>query len=69
MAIHRDIQRVIDAALEQGWRAVPAMTSHTRLLSPDGRTQVTAPATPSDWRSVQNTISQMRRGGFKWKGR
>ena len=56
-------------AQRQGWRVNVTGSGHYRLLSPDGQTIVILQATPTDYRGMRNTISAMRRGGFRWQGR
>ncbi|MCK9988771.1 MAG: hypothetical protein AzoDbin1_05243 [Azoarcus sp.] len=43
-----------------GWELDRA-TRHVRLISPDGRTKLTIPGSPSDSRAAQNWRSQVRR--------
>lgn len=63
--MHKDDKRLVDAAVEQGWRVEPKRDG-VQLKSPDGITLVTIHNTPSDWRARANTIAKMRRGGFQW---
>jgi hypothetical protein len=40
------------------------------LLAPNGTGKVSVHGTPSDWRALRNTISDLRReGGFEWPPR
>jgi len=63
------MDKVVEAAKAQGWRVEKSRGGHWRLLSPDGEGIVYAAATPGSARSVQKTISHLRRFGFRWKGR
>ncbi len=62
----REWRELIEEAQRQGWRAERTQRGHWQLFAPDGRTIVTLPGTPSDWRAFRNTIAQMRRAGFRW---
>jgi hypothetical protein len=65
--VKADWKRVLAAAEDQGWRTRPT-SDGVMLLAPNGTGKVAAVhGTPSDWRALRNTISEMRReGGFKW---
>lgn len=43
-----------------GW-SLERAARHVRLISPDGRTKLTVPGSPSDSRAAQNWRSQVRR--------
>jgi hypothetical protein len=43
-----------------GWE-IERASRHARLISPDGRTKLTVPGSPSDSRAAQNWRSQVRR--------
>lgn len=60
----KDIQRVIKRAQEQGWTHRMTEKNHHQLYSPDKTTIVTAAGTPSDYRSWDNFMADMRRGGY-----
>ena len=65
----KDWKKVMDEAKRQGWRCVLLKGSgHWRLYAPDGKNTVHAGGTPSDRRSLDNTIARMRQYGFTWKG-
>jgi hypothetical protein len=51
----------------QGWRW-KATKSGEQGYAPDGVGIVTVHKTPSDSHALDNTLSLMRRYGFKWKG-
>jgi hypothetical protein len=65
----KEWKKVIKEAHRQGWRCVLLKSGHWRLYAPDGENIVHAGGTPSDRRSLDNTISEMRRYGFRWKRR
>lgn len=39
------------------------------FFAPDGINKVTSGGTPGDHRAQANLLAQLRRYGFKWKGR
>lgn len=68
MASHRkELKRLLPEAEQQGWR-VKDKKSGWMLMSPDGVTKVMLHKTASDNRALDNAISEMRAGGFEWKG-
>lgn len=69
MSAKKDMTRLIREAERQGWRVEQLKSGHWRLYAPGGKGIVHASGTPSDWRDLANTVAQMRRFGFKWKGR
>lgn len=62
--MNKEVRRLIKELREQGWR-VEKRTSKSVAFSPDGRVFVPIHHTPSDKRSMQNTISQLKRGGYR----
>lgn len=52
----------------EDWRCGERKHSY-RLYASDGEHWVGISTTPSDVRSIRNSVAQMRRYGFKWKGR
>ena len=52
-------------ALEQGWRI--ERTTNGAMLYPADRNQgpITVHGTPSDRRALQNTVTRMRRAGYR----
>jgi len=68
MGSEKDFKKVVKAAEEQGWTAKKTKKGHWQLYAPDGKNIVHAAGTPSDHRSLENVLSQMRKCGFEWKG-
>ncbi len=64
--MRKEVKTLVDEAVKQGWRSKVLSSGHVQLFSPDRRTIVTVPGTPSGPRWRDNVISQLRRGGFKW---
>lgn len=70
MSVKKDYQRVIAEAQKQGFKAhKTGRGSKLMLLAPDGVNKVRCAATPSENRGLDNLISELRKYGFKWKGR
>lgn len=70
MAQSKEVKRLVQKAKAQGWRVdrTPGK-QHWRFTPPD---KSVAPAitsgTPSDWRSWNNFVADLRRKGFKFDG-
>ena len=60
----KEVRRLMKELRGQGWR-VEKRKSKSVAFSPDGRVFVPIHHTPSDARSMQNTISQLKRGGYR----
>ena len=69
MTPKKDLKKILQEAKRQGWRVVLLESGHYRLYAPDGEHIVDASGTPSDRRGLDNMLAQMRRYGFKWRGR
>lgn len=63
MSLKNDTKKLVEKAARQGWR-VDDRGSRWLLFSPDGVTIVTIHKTPSDHRTIANTVAQLRKGGF-----
>lgn len=63
--MEKELREILREAERQGWRVVRG-SKHFKLYAPDGKTIVTAPTTPSDWRAIRDVIARMRRAGFRW---
>lgn len=57
------INDVVIKLLKDGWEVLRLNGGHPRIKSPDGKTTLTVPKTPSDWRTEKNWMSQARRAG------
>jgi len=70
VSLKKDYEAVIREAQRQGFRAVKTGRGNKlMLLAPNGVGKIRCAATPSDRRGVDNLIAELRRHGFKWKGR
>ena len=67
-SLRKDVKEIVHEAKRQGWR-VKQTAKGWILYDPTGRHMETLHKTPSDRRGLRNSISRMRRYGFRWKGR
>lgn len=58
----KDMDKLVLFAQSQGWH-VQDTSKHLRFVGPDGQF-VIVPSTPSDWRSFQNSLSDLRKAGL-----
>lgn len=63
----KDFREIRREAERQGWDAVQTRSGHWRFVPPDTTKPIVhTSGTPSDRRSLDNFIAQMRRSGFRW---
>lgn len=67
--MRKEMDRILAAALEQGFQVRLTRNSHYMISTADGQHVTTAPSTPSDTRGLKNCVAALRRHGFVWKGR
>ena len=67
-SVKKDLRKLLQEAEKQGWRVVQVKMGY-QLLAPDGIHIVTIHHTPGDHRALDNYIADMRKYGFRWKGR
>lgn len=60
-----DLKALVRSAERQGWRVRRTSKNHIAFYAPDGKSIVHAAATPSDSRSTQNAIAQLKKAGFR----
>lgn len=61
-----EFQKLVNAALSQGWLVEQTKKNHWRFLPPDSKmTQVIAASTPSDSRWIKNLRSHLRQRGLQ----
>jgi len=60
--VDKDVRRMLEKAEAAGWRIREG--KHFVCYSPDGKSRVTVPKTPSDRRSLLNVRSDFRRAGL-----
>ena len=61
-AARKDVEELLRAAEAADWRVVNT-SRHFQCFSPDGVTIVSVPQTPSNYRSLKNCASLLRRAG------
>lgn len=59
----KDLRALLDQAEQQGF-TVTKQRRHYRITCPSGQ-PIFSSFTPSDWRSLRNLRSQLRREGFR----
>ncbi len=64
----KEVKALVAAARKQGWRVKETKKGYM-VRDPSGSHSETLHRTPSDWRSIRNSLSRMRQYGFQWKGR
>jgi predicted RNA binding protein YcfA (HicA-like mRNA interferase family) len=62
----KEINRLIRVLEDQGFTAEKTRKGHWLVRSPEGRVIATLAATPSDHRSIINSIARLRKAGFIW---
>lgn len=65
MRIPKELKKVVKEARRQGWEIRERKTNHLVWLSPDGEGMVHSASSPSDPRSIPNTLAQLKRAGLK----
>lgn len=60
-AISKDWYEFFKEAEKLGWRVQKTNKNHFQLFAPDGKTIMSAPGTPSDWRSYHNAKAEFKR--------
>lgn len=61
----KEIKSLVNTLTKQGWSVEQGGSGHYKAKNPEGSTMVTMPATPSDPRSVANTIADLKRAGAR----
>jgi hypothetical protein len=64
--IPRDINAIIKAARQQGWRVDKTKAGHLRFWPANGADPQTYAGTPSKPSGINNFISWLERSGFQW---
>ena len=64
----KEVRELVKAAKKQGWRVKETKKGYL-LFDSSGRHKELLHKTPSDPRGLRDSLSRMRRFGFKWRGR
>ncbi len=59
-----ELRKLLKLAKQQGWEVGKTKKNHTVFTGPDGQ-RVVSPSTPSDHRSMKNTVGELRRHGME----
>lgn len=65
----KELKEIQREAEKQGWKVERSKKGHLIFYAPDGVNRVVAAGTGGRGRGTNNLISQLRRRGFRWKGR
>jgi hypothetical protein len=69
MSVQKDLKKIRKAAEEQGWTVEATRNGHWRCYAPDGIHIVHVSGTPEGSKAIDYIVSDLRRYGFRWKGR
>ena len=61
----KDLRKIVKALRAQGFEVEITTKQHV-IVSRDGRVIVVFSGTPSDWRSIRNSLARLKRAGFRW---
>lgn len=61
----KDLRKIIKALKKQGFEVEITKRGHVRVFK-DGHKVATFSGTPGDWRSLKNSLSDVKRLGFRW---
>lgn len=65
MSSTQDMKRLRQALVAQGFTVERARNGHWKVTTPDGRARVQMAHSPSDYRSIRNTVAQLKRLGYQ----
>jgi len=63
--MHKDLKKIAKALEAQGFTTEETKRGHLMVFR-DGRLVATFSGTPSDWRSMKNSLADAKRAGFEW---
>lgn len=61
----KDLRKIAQALEDQGFEVVTTTKGHLKVLR-DGRVVAVFAGTPSDRRSLRNSLARAKRAGFRW---
>ena len=61
----KDLPKIVKALEDQGFEVTVTSKGHI-IVTRDGEVITTFSGTPSDWRSIRNSLSYARKAGFRW---
>ncbi len=62
--MHKEVRDLIRALRQQGFEVQDQEVAHPKVYR-NGRLITTLPSTPSDVRSLKNTVAKLRKHGFE----
>lgn len=66
--MNKDLKKMLKALEDQGFTVTYGRNGHP-IIWLDGRKVTTLAGTPSDYRSLKNSLSYLKRAGFQWPPR
>jgi hypothetical protein len=69
MGLEKEVRKIVREAERQGFRVRPTKKGWIIYGRHEGQGCVVLHRTPSDQRGLKNSIADLRRLGFRWKGR
>lgn len=64
--MNKELKKLIKAIEAAGFQTVTSSKGH-KVYDEDGNLLAVFSGTPSDWRSIQNSLRPLKRLGFRWK--
>lgn len=61
----KELRKIVKALEAQGFEVSVTKRQHV-VVARDGRVIATFSGTASDWRSIRNGLSYLKRAGFRW---
>lgn len=64
--MNKELKKLIKAIEAAGFKTVTARSGHIKVYDENGNMIAVFSGTPSDWRSIQNSLRPLKRLGFRW---
>lgn len=65
--MNKELKKLIKAIEAAGFQTITAKSGHIKVYDEEGTLLTVFSGTPSDWRSIQNSLRPLKRLGFRWK--
>lgn len=65
--MNKELKKLIKAIQAAGFQTTTAKSGHIKVYDKDGTLLAVFSGTPSDWRSIHNSLRPLKRLGFRWK--
>lgn len=66
---HKDLRKLIKALESEGYTVRKTKKQHYEVRDTQGFRVTTLPGTPSDHRTMKNSLAPLKRRGFQWPPR